>query len=131
MRADDVLENAEDVGLEFLDVRAVEDRMADADHARTDVFDVHLGGRAGDDGRHTDQGHEHGEHEPPKFHGFDSNLREKCLLVKEKWPIVLTAIAEVCYRLNLLMPTSFSPVSDTVQACGTRVRVGLVVLELD
>jgi hypothetical protein len=26
------------------------------------------------------------------------NIREKCLLVKEKWAIVLTGIAGVCYR---------------------------------
>jgi len=31
------------------------------------------------------------------------------LLVKEKWAIVLTLIVEVCYRLTLQMPTSFSP----------------------
>jgi hypothetical protein len=30
--------------------------------------------------------------------GSDLKIREKCLLVKEKWPIVLTAIAGVCYR---------------------------------
>jgi hypothetical protein len=45
----------------------------------------------------------------------DSNLREKCLLVKEKWPILLTAIAEVCYRLTLQMSTSFSPVSFVIR----------------
>jgi hypothetical protein len=37
------------------------------------------------------------------------------LLVKEKWPIVLTAIAGVCYRLTLLMPSFFSLASDIVQ----------------
>jgi hypothetical protein len=47
--------------------------------------------------------------------GLNPNLREKCLLVKEKWPIVLTGIAGVCYRLHLLMPTSFSPASDRVE----------------
>jgi hypothetical protein len=30
------------------------------------------------------------------------------LLVKEKWPIVLTAITTVCYRLTHLMPQSFT-----------------------
>jgi len=30
------------------------------------------------------------------------------LLVKEKWPIVLTAIAMVCYRPIFKMPQSFS-----------------------
>jgi len=40
--------------------------------------------------------------------GLTSNLREKCLLVKEKWAIVLTPIAQVCYRFKLLMPTFFS-----------------------
>jgi hypothetical protein len=43
--------------------------------------------------------------------GVLSNLREKCLLVKEKWPIVLTPIEEVCYRQTVQMPTSFSPAS--------------------
>ena len=46
VRADDVLEHADDVGLEFLDVRAVEDRVADADHAGTDVLTSICGGRA-------------------------------------------------------------------------------------
>jgi hypothetical protein len=47
--------------------------------------------------------------------GLNLNLREKCLLVKEKWAIVLTGIALVCYRLDLLMPMFFSPASDRVQ----------------
>jgi hypothetical protein len=47
--------------------------------------------------------------------GVYTNLREKCLLVKEKWAIVLTGIAGVCYRLQRLMPTSFSSVSDRFQ----------------
>jgi hypothetical protein len=32
--------------------------------------------------------------------GSTTNLREKCLLVKEKWAIVLTVVAGVCYRLD-------------------------------
>ena len=46
MRADDVLEHADDVRLEFLDVGAVEYRAADAHHAGPDVADAHLRGRA-------------------------------------------------------------------------------------
>ena len=42
MRADDVLENADDVRLEFLDVRAVEHGAADAHHAGSDLADAHL-----------------------------------------------------------------------------------------
>ena len=40
-RAHDVLDDAEDVGLEFLDLRAVEDGAADADHAGPDLGDRH------------------------------------------------------------------------------------------
>ena len=42
LRADDVFDDAEDVGLELLDLRAVEDRPADADHAGPDFGDGHL-----------------------------------------------------------------------------------------
>ena len=43
MRADDVLEHAEDVDFEFFDARTFEDRAADADHARAKLIDAHLG----------------------------------------------------------------------------------------
>ena len=43
VRPDDVLEDAEDVDLEFLDARAVEHGPADADHARAGSPDPHLG----------------------------------------------------------------------------------------
>jgi len=32
--------------------------------------------------------------------GSTTNLREKCLLVKEKWAIVLTVVAGVCYGFD-------------------------------
>ena len=51
VRADDVLEHADDVRLELLDAGAVEDRPADADHPGTDVGDAHLRGVAGRQGR--------------------------------------------------------------------------------
>ena len=44
LRADDVLDDADDVGFELLDARAFEDRVADADHARPDFRDTHLRG---------------------------------------------------------------------------------------
>ena len=62
--------------------------------------------------------------------GFRSNLREKCLLVKEKWPIVLTRIAGVCYRHALLMPQSFAPLPRLSLRGSCRVGV-VVVLGLD
>jgi len=40
--------------------------------------------------------------------GFKSNLREKSLLVKEKWPIVLTRLPSFAI-VTLLMPKSFAP----------------------
>ncbi len=43
VRPDDVLEDADDVGLEFFDVRAVEYGATDADHAGPDVVHAHLG----------------------------------------------------------------------------------------
>jgi hypothetical protein len=65
--------------------------------------------------------------------GSIPNLREKCLLVKEKWVIVLTGIAGVCYRrasdashLQLWfdpLPSGTAP----LEGCG----VVAVVLELD
>jgi hypothetical protein len=42
MRADDVLEHAQDVNFEFFDARPFEHRPADADHAGTDFVDAHL-----------------------------------------------------------------------------------------
>jgi hypothetical protein len=62
---------------------------------------------------------------------LNPNLREKCLLVKEKWPIVLTAIAEVCYRSDTSDADVLQRCFWYQSSCGTRVRVGLVVLELD
>ncbi len=108
MRADHVLEHANDVGFEFLDVGAVEDGTADADHARPDLIDAHLGGRARQQRRHPDHQRCKRDCEPTDWHGCNSVIREKCLLVKEKWAIVLTAIATVCYRLSDLMPQSFT-----------------------
>jgi len=40
------------------------------------------------------------------------------LLVKEKWPIVLTGVAGVCYRPPALMPQSFAPSLDRSRAAG-------------
>jgi hypothetical protein len=37
----------------------------------------------------------------PIAHGFNSVIREKSLLVKEKWAIWLTPNASVCYRAYL------------------------------
>jgi len=65
--------------------------------------------------------------------GSTTNLREKCLLVKEKWAIVLTAIAPVCYRrgsdASARQLWFRSPLRDAVPPDGRRVVV--VVLELD
>jgi hypothetical protein len=57
--------------------------------------------------------------------GFRSNLREKSLLVKEKWAFVLTRLAAVCYRQRsgaavLCPPFWRSP--------GGAFRVGVVVV---
>ena len=45
VRADDVLEHAENVDLELLDAGALEYRPADRDHAGTDFVDVHASSR--------------------------------------------------------------------------------------
>ena len=65
--------------------------------------------------RHTAESHEQAERKPANRSWVDSNLREKCLLVKENGRIALTVVAQVCYRLKLQMPTSFSPAADTFQ----------------
>jgi hypothetical protein len=87
VRSDDVLEDADDVGLELFDVRAVEYRSADADHARPYVADAHVrGGPVQERGR-AENCRTQDEDEPAQCHGFNSVIREKCLRVKEKRPI--------------------------------------------
>ena len=105
-RADHVLEHAEDVDLELFDARAFEYRPAHGDHAGTDFIHVHLreparrpagepGGLSrsvGDCGAAATSTpspvscQQERKGEPADVHGFDSIIREKCLLVKEKWP---------------------------------------------
>ncbi len=94
VRADDVFEHADDVGLELLDVGAVEDGPADADHAGTDLVDAHLRGRAVGHGRDED---DQAANQAQKQGGelawvSDPIYGRSRLLVKEKWPIVLTRL---------------------------------------
>ncbi len=81
--ADDVFEHADDVDLEFLDVRAVEDGPADADHPRPDVCDAHRGGGAGEkDGGNDREPRERREaryDQPDNSHGFRSHCRGEVL----------------------------------------------------
>jgi hypothetical protein len=58
--------------------------------------------------------------------GSDPKIREKCLLVKEKWAIVLTGIAGVCYRL--VSDAAVVQPLDRRQSFGARLRVGVVVV---
>jgi hypothetical protein len=58
--------------------------------------------------------------------GSDPNLREKCLVVKEKWAIVLTRITAVCYRHGFNAPV-FCPLPRSPPECGS-ARIGVVVV---
>src|SRR5262249_11432729 len=90
VRADHVLQHAEDVDLEFLHVGAVEHGSPDPHHAGPNLVDPHLT-RGGAERREADTGEEQGDAESSGAHGFRSIIREKCLLVKEKWAIELTS----------------------------------------
>ena len=72
--ADDVLEHAEDVGLELLDVRAVEDRPADADHAGPDLRDAHLRRRRAQRGQ-PEKTEAQRESEASARHGISTHYR--------------------------------------------------------
>jgi hypothetical protein len=71
VRADYIFEYADDVRLELLDVGAVEDGPADADHAGPDLVDPHLGGGSRRQRRHADQDREQGKREAADGHGYD------------------------------------------------------------
>ncbi len=92
LRADDVFDDAEDVGLELLDLRAVENRPADADHAGPDLGNRHLrrvclqGGQTED--RDARNHSAEGKKKPICLHESDPVIEEKCLRVKEKWGFV-------------------------------------------
>jgi hypothetical protein len=106
--------------------------MADADHPRSDILDVHLSGRAGKKARHPCQGHEHGEHEASNVHGCVFQFTGE----------VLAGQGEMADRVDTDrggLLSSETPDADVLQPCslrrparGARVCVGLaVVLELD
>jgi hypothetical protein len=83
MRADDVLEHADDVCFEFFDVRAVENGASDPDHAGTDLGDRHLrrlaGQKGGREHRHPDEWREDSESRPEKSHGITFNYSAEVL----------------------------------------------------
>src|SRR5262245_30140850 len=97
MRADDVLEHAENAGLEFLDARSVEHCAADANHARTNLIDSHLGCLGGETDQ-SERGQQGGKCEPAHQHDFLLVIREKCLSVKEKWAQTFDSPGGVWYR---------------------------------
>ena len=83
---------------ELFDVRAVEDRPAGANHAGPYLRDAHQG-RGGVQPGQREEAEQSGMIAASRLRiGFNSVIREKSLLVKEKWAFVLTPIAGVCYR---------------------------------
>ena len=133
MRADDVLEHAEDVGLELLDVRAVEHRPADADHAGPDLVDVHLRRRrptAGGQRRAEPRGR--ASSEPADCHGIQFRLygRSACWS-RRNGRFVLTRISRRLLSSELPWLVTAALRVRRPSRCG-RVsrRVGVVVLEL-
>jgi hypothetical protein len=74
--------------------------VPDPDHPGPDLLDAHLR-RLRPQAGQADKCSDEDEEEASQLHGLHSLIREKCLLVKEKWAIVLTAIGGVCYRRHV------------------------------
>src|SRR4029453_15538663 len=83
MRADDVLEHADDVGFEFFDVSAVENSASDPDHAGPVFGARHLrrlpGQKGGRKHRPPDEWREDSESRPEKSHGINFNYSAEVL----------------------------------------------------
>ena len=98
VRADHILEHAENMGFELFDSSAVEYGSADGHHPGPDVLGAHRARRSlqrglrrsDDQCRQAGKRHNRDECKSVKAHGFQSIIREKCLLVKEKWAYTLT-----------------------------------------
>jgi hypothetical protein len=89
---------------ELLDARAFEYRMTDADHAGPDVAHRHLWG-VGAHASDRRDGEQQSNEQAANRHG-DSNsiIREKSLLVKEKWAIVAGKALTRNDRFDIVQP---------------------------
>src|SRR6185503_15251792 len=109
MRADHVLEHADDVGLELLDVRAIEDRASDPDHAGPNLVDSHLGGGAGWPGRDDGQDREQGKKKATDWHGFEIQFTGEVVAGQGEMGIRVDTPCRRLLSSALLMPQSFAP----------------------
>src|SRR5262249_21630167 len=88
--SDDVLQHSEDVDLEFLYMRTVEDRLPDAQHPGPDVIDAHLRRGAREPRR---------EQRRPCQQGTEGHNKPSM----RHLAFILTWIALVCYRVPFMV----------------------------
>ena len=97
------------MGFELFDSRPLEHGSSDRHHAGTNILGAYRAGwtlkgglRRGDDQcRQAGKRHERDECRSVKAHETESIIREKCLLVKEKWAYSIDTVRRLWYRVSL------------------------------